>query len=223
MRLNSATAGPTAAVNSRNGGTRSIAACSGPASAMLRGTISPSSMCATTTSSSATTSATGGTAAARQPEQLDRVLQQPGDRGLAEAAEQQREHGDRELGRGEHLRQPPVRAQHGAGGQRRPAGAGGEGVEAVAPRGDQGELGTDEERVACSSTQQGEQSTVLAGRTQRRARARSRSSLTLATAQGAVLTVTSQARSHRGPRPGGSRSACAAAARRPGCGRGARR
>ena len=73
--------------------------------AMFFGTISPSSTCSVTTIASATTNDTVCSSAGETPTQIERPLQQVGDRGLAEPAQQDRRDRDAQLGPREHQRQ----------------------------------------------------------------------------------------------------------------------
>ena len=117
---------------------------SGPAMAMFFGTISPSSTCSVTTMESATTNDTVCSSASGMPSDVERLLQQVRDGGLADPAEQDRAHRDAQLRAGQHQRQVLTGPDHR---DRALFALFGQRLEPVAARRDQRELRRDEERV----------------------------------------------------------------------------
>ena len=96
---------------------------SGPARVRFFGTISPTTVCRKTTTPRASMNATGCAAPSRQPERVERRLQQVGQRRLGDRAQAQRADRDAELGAGDHQRDLVHRPQRRAGpaGSSRPA------------------------------------------------------------------------------------------------------
>ena len=111
---------------------------------MFFGTISPSSTCSTTTIGDRDDERHRVQHGIRDAEQVERLLQQMRDRGLADAAQQDRTDGDAQLGTGQHQRQVLAGADDG---HRAVLALLGKGFQPVAARRDQRELRGDEERV----------------------------------------------------------------------------